>query len=356
MTIPVVALQPHLPGIEPAQHPNNALLARVADLLPGLALAAGIAGFAYTLRQASGFGVLSPMILAILLGIGFHNLIGTPQRAKPGVTFAMKKVLRFAIILLGFQLTAQQVAEVGFTGVAVIASSLVATFAFTKWLGQRIGVERKLAELIAAGTSICGASAVLATNMVTEAHDEDVAYAVACVTVFGSLAMFLYPVLPHLLHLTPRAYGLWAGASIHEIAQVVAAAFQTGKEAGDYGTIAKLTRVTMLAPVVTTLGLLTTRRRNERATGSARPNAPIPYFVFGFIAVMVGNSLVTVPTDVKSGIIVVTTFLLSLSLAAMGLETDIRKLLAKGVRPLVLGAVSWAFIAGFSLALIKITG
>src|SRR5262249_14143290 len=285
--------------------------------------------------------------LSILLGIGFHNLVGTPARAKPGVVFALKRLLRLAIVLLGLQLTIQQIAAVGLTGLAVVAAALAATFLATVWIARAIGGDRKLATLIAAGTSICGASAVVATNTVTEAPDEDVAYAVACVTVFGSIAMFLYPALPGLLHLGPRAYGLWTGASIHEIAQVVAAAFQAGPEAGHDATIAKLTRVTLLAPTAVALGLLAARRRRGRR-GAPRQAPPVPYFVLGFIALVILNSLVAIPAAAKDWIVPGTSFLLSLALAAMGLETDIRKLRAKGLRPLLLGALSWLFIAGFS--------
>ena len=322
-------------------------------LLPGLALAAGIAALSFALRQLPGLGNFSPMILAILLGISFHNLIGTPARVRPGVTFAMRRILRLAIVLLGLQLTVQEIVQVGAIGVTVIAASLVATFTATKWFGRLLGVEPKLAELIAGGTSICGASAVIAVNTVTQAHDEDVAYAVACVTIFGSIAMFLYPLLPGLLHLAPRAYGLWSGASIHEIAQVVAAAFQEGKQAGAYGTIAKLTRVAMLAPVVIALGLLKARKRGHRGT---RGKAPLPYFVLGFVALVIVNSLIVVPPGLKAWLVPGTTFLLSLALAAMGLETDIRKLRAEGLRPLLLGLLSWLFIAGFSLGLVELTG
>jgi uncharacterized integral membrane protein (TIGR00698 family) len=339
---------------QPQRSKQTVAQSHLAKLLPGLGLAAGIAALAFALRQLPGLGVFSPMILAILIGIGFHNLIGTPARAKPGVTFSLKRLLRLAIVLLGLQLTAQQIAEVGVTGVALIAVTLVATFIFTKWFARLIGVDGKLAELIAAGTSICGASAVIATNSVTEAHDEDVAYAVACVTVFGSIAMFLYPALAAFLQLSPRAFGLWSGASIHEIAQVVAAAFQAGTDAGNYGTIAKLTRVTMLAPVVITLGLLASRRRRASGEAAARGKAPIPYFVLGFIGLVIVNSVLTIPPEIKTWIVVSTTFLLSLALAAMGLETDIRKLRAKGIQPLLLGAAAWLFIALFSLALIKL--
>jgi uncharacterized integral membrane protein (TIGR00698 family) len=336
----------------PAHVPASAGL---PALLPGLALSAGIAAAAFALRQLPGLGMFSPMILAIVAGMALHNIVGTPTRAKPGVAFSMRRVLRLAIILLGLQLTASQIAEVGARGLAVIALSLAGTFLFTMAMGRLLGVNSKLAELIAAGTSICGASAVIATNTVTRADDEDVAYAVACVTVFGSVAMFAYPLLPGLLHLDAHAFGLWSGASIHEIAQVVAAAFQGGQQAGEFGTIAKLARVMLLAPVVLTLGLVATRsaRRSGRDEVSAQP--PLPWFVLGFIALVGLNSVITVPADVKTVIITATTFLLSMALAAMGLETDFARLKARGLRPLALGLLASLFIAGLSLALVKLT-
>jgi uncharacterized integral membrane protein (TIGR00698 family) len=321
---------------------------------PGLFLTTAIAGLAFGLREIPSIATFSPMILAIVIGMAFHNIVGTPRQAKDGVTFALRRVLRFAIILLGFQLTAQQVAEVGPNGFAIIVATLLATFAFTTWLGRMIGVDRKLTQLIAAGTSICGASALIATNTVTRGHDEDVAYAVACVTIFGSIAMFAYPFLPGLLHLEPRAFGLWTGASIHEIAQVVAASFQDGQSSGEYGAIAKLSRVMLLAPMVIGLGLLAARHKSHLGMAGATGKAPMPWFLFGFIALVALNSLVVIPSEAKAVIVSSTTFLLSISLAAMGLETDLAKLRARGLKPLLLGAVSSVFIAGFSLALIKV--
>jgi uncharacterized integral membrane protein (TIGR00698 family) len=327
-------------------------------ILPGLLLTSVLAASAYGLRQLPGMATFSPMILAIMIGIAFHNLVGTPVIAAPGVAFSLKRLLRIAIILLGMQLTIAQVIEVGGRGIGIIAATLLATFAFTVWMGKLLGVDRKLAQLIAAGTSICGASAVIATNTVTNAHDEDVAYAVACVTVFGSVAMFAYPLLPGLLHLDPHAFGLWTGASIHEIAQVVAAAFQDGQKAGAFGTIAKLSRVMLLAPVVIILGLTAARSAGKNASAadasSARP--PMPWFVFGFVALVGINSLIQIPAEAKVWVAAATTFLLSVALAAMGLETDIRKLTAKGLRPALLGALAFFFIAGFSLTLIKLIG
>ncbi|MGC2082372.1 MAG: YeiH family protein [Bradyrhizobium sp.] len=322
--------------------------------MPGLLLSAAIAGAGFSLRQLPGLTLFSPMILAILSGMVFHNVIGTPQRARAGVTFSVRRVLRLAIILLGLQLTATQIAEVGARGLAVIALTLTSTFLVTTWIGRLLGVDRKLTELIAAGTSICGASAVIATNTVTRARDEDVAYAVACVTVFGSIAMFSYPWIAGQLALDAHAYGLWSGASIHEIAQVIAAAFQGGKAAGDFGTIAKLARVTMLAPVVITLGLLAARRARHDGHSHTAAQAPVPWFILGFIALVGINSVITIPTDIRVDIVSVTTFLLSVALGAMGLETDFAKLKAKGLRPLMLGLLSFLFVASFSLMLVKL--
>lgn len=326
---------------------------RLAKLLPGLALTCLIAAAAFIFRGATGITILSPLILSIIAGMAIHNTIGTPAAARPGVKFSLRRILRAAIILLGLQLTIGQVLEVGGTGLAIILTCLVCTFFFTKAMGRLLGVDRRLAELIAAGTSICGASAVIATNTVTQGADEDVAYAIACVTVFGSLSMLLYPLLAAPLSLDPYAYGLWSGATIHEVAQVVAAAFQGGDVAGQFGTIAKLSRVVMLAPMILSLGFLAARRGRANVD-DASGGAPVPWFVFGFLALVVLNSAVAIAPDAKAWIATIASFLLSMALAAMGLETDIGRLRAKGLRPLLLGAAAWLFIAVLGLTLVKL--
>ncbi len=322
----------------------------VPSLWPGLGLTGLLAGAALALHRLPGAGALSPLILAIVLGIAVRAAAGAPDWAKPGIAFSLRRLLRLAVMLLGLQLTATDLAAVGATGLAIILATVAATLAATKAIGRVLGVDRRLAELIAAGTAVCGASAVIATNTVTEARDEDVAYAIACVTVFGSLSMLIYPALPAVLALDAHGYGLWAGASIHEVAQVVAAGFQDGRDAGEFATIAKLSRVMALAPLVILLGL----RARRRTDSTVRPPSPMPWFVLGFIALAAVNSLVPLPALPKAGAAQLTTVLLTLSLAAMGLGTDIGKLRAKGPAPLLLGALSWIFIAGFSLMLIKV--
>lgn len=322
--------------------------------MPGVAFMGAIAAIAFGLRQLPLIGALSPMILAILMAISYHNVFGTPAWAKPGIKFCLRRILRLGVAMLGLQLTVAQIAEVGGRGVAIILATMIATFLFTTRAGAALGVDRKLAQLIAGGTSICGASAVIATNAVTRASDEDVSYAIACVTVFGTVAMCLYPLLPAVLHLDAQAFGLWAGASIHEIAQVVAAAFQDGQEAGKFGAIAKLSRVLMLAPMILALGVVAARKARPMPGGhqGQADQPPFPWFVGGFLVLVIVNSLVEIPD--RPRIAGATTFLLTAALAAMGMETDLRKLRAKGLRPAALAALSFIFIACFSLILIKL--
>ena len=321
-------------------------------LLPGIILVGGVVGAAYSLREFPGLTIFSPMILAVIIGMVFANVVGVAPNTKAGIGFSQKDLLRFAIVLLGFQLTTSQVLSIGAEGFGIVALTLGATFFFTITLARFLGVERRLAELIAAGTSICGASAIVATNAVTSARDEDVAYAVACITLFGTIAMLGYPLLAPTLGLDQHHFGLWAGASIHEVAQVIGAAFQNGPEAGEIGTVAKLTRVALLAPMVIGLGLMV--RRGNGGDSTARP--PTPWFVFGFVAVVALNSLVGIPEAIRPTVSFVTTLMLTMGLAAMGLQTNVSEVRSRGIRPLFLALCAFVFIAGFSFMLVKLAG
>jgi uncharacterized integral membrane protein (TIGR00698 family) len=195
---------------------------------------------------------------------------------------------------------------------------------------------------------------VVAANAVVGGKEEDVTYAVACVTIFGTIAMFLFPFLPELLHLDAREFGLWMGSSVHEIAQVVAASFQHGQVAGEMGTVSKLSRVMMLAPLVLALGLLSRSGAEEQAAEAPRHTPTAPWFVLGFIAATSINSIVSIPVGLKSNLIWLTTFLLTVALAAMGMHTDLAKLRKRGFRPALLGSLASIFIGVFSLACIKL--
>ncbi len=331
-----------------AMHPKSPVL----DLLPGLALTGGIAIVAYGLRYIPGVDKLSPMILAILIGAAIHNSVGKIEGTAEGVNFSLRRILRLSIILIGLQITAQQAAEVGFGGLAIIATGLLATLGATMLVGRLMGIRSGLALLIGVGTSICGASAIVAAKAATGGEDDDAAYAVAGVTLFGTIAMFLYPSLQGALHLSDAAYGLWAGSSVHEVAQAVFASSQGGPEALYIGTIAKLTRVAMMAPVIIVLGELSVRM--GFAGEGVRGKPPFPWFLIGFLAMAALNSLVAIPLEISGPVRAATTFLLSMAMAAMGLHTNLRHVFSAGVRPLALGLFASAFISLLVLALIKL--
>jgi len=331
---------------------SKATVKRAGGVWPGLVLVGVITGAGYSLREMPGLVIFSPMILAVIIGMLFANTVGVAANTKEGIRFSQKTLLRLAIVLLGFQLTVDQAASIGLGGFGIIAVTLVTTFLFTLGVARLLGVERRLAQLIAAGTSICGASAIVAANAVTNARDEDVAYAVASITLFGTVAMLAYPLLGALAGLDQNAFGLWAGASIHEVAQVIGAAFQYGAQAGEAGTVSKLTRVALLAPMVFAMGFAA--RRSGGGESGARP--PMPWFVLGFVAVVLWNSFVGLPDTVRPLVVFVTTLMLTMGLAAMGLNANVSEIRSRGLAPLLLALSAFVFIAGFSLLLVKLLG
>lgn len=280
---------------------------------------------------------------AVLIGMLLRNTIGRPESARPGLALCLRAPLRAGIVLLGLQITLGDIFGIGVVGLLILATALAATFLFTRALGERLGVSSGLAALIAAGTSVCGASAIVAANTVVGEDDESVAYALATVTLFGTIAMFLYPILGSLLPLGDAAYGIWIGGSVHEVAQVVAAGFAHGDPSGEAATVAKLARVLMLAPLVLLMGQAA--RRNDR-----HAKVPVPWFVFGFLAMVLIDSTGLVEASWRTAANLTTQALLALALAAVGLETDLRKLIAQGWRPLALGALATVFIGAGTLA------
>ncbi len=232
---------------------------RVRQLAPGLALT-GVLAFASIQLGKIGWlqsNGISALTLAIVLGMVVGNTVypRIGATAGAGVTFSKASLLRLGIILYGLRLTFQDIGDVGWTGVAIDATVLCSTFGLACFLGTRVfGLDRTTAMLIGAGSSICGAAAVMAAEPVVRGRAEQVMVAVATVVVFGTLAIFLYPVLYHLIaqyrlfDLSPTAYGVFAGSTIHEVAQVVAAGRAVGEQAANTAVIAKMVRVMMLAP------------------------------------------------------------------------------------------------------------
>lgn len=325
----------------------------ISSHAPGLVLVAVITASAYGLRHLPFLSALSPMISAIFVGMLFANTVGFPTAANAGIAIAGKSLLRLAVALLGLQLTFGQLAGIGVRGLAFAAAALFLTFFFTVWMGRMLGVDRRLSLLLAAGTSVCGASAIAGANAVTRADDEDVSYAVACITLFGTIAMFLYPFLQTILDLRPQAYGLWIGLSVHEVAQVVGAGFQSGEVAGQTAVVAKLARVMMLAPLVVGLVVFAARPANDRSSGRVGVQM-VPFFIVGFLLLALFSSAGLLADQIRAPIVSATPVFLTAAMGALGLGTNFAKLGQRGFRPLVLSAIASLFIAVVGLLLVKL--
>ncbi len=320
-------------------------------LFPGLLLTVLLAGAAIGSGQLFGLETLNPLLIAVLLGIGWRQWGTVPTAYRPGIKFAMKRVLRLAVILLGLRLSLGEVMAVGPWGLGMVVVGTLSTFYLTCWLGRWLGITPRLVQLIAAGTSICGASAVVATNSVVEGSEEDMTYAIATITGFGTLAMLIYPLLGSLLQLSPQAFGIWCGASVHEVAQVIATAFQKGDLSGEVATVTKLSRVLLVVPIMLSLGWQA--KRPSQPGQPPRP-LPIPWFVLCFCLLVGVNSLGLVALPIQVAVLNGNQILLCMSLAAMGLETDLANLTKLGLKPMYLAGLAWLFLGAISLAMVRL--
>lgn len=324
-------------------------LAWLQTILPGLALSGGIALGATVLRLVTGSPYLSPMLVSVFTGVVIRVLLRPSAVATPGLRFATRPVLRMGIILLGLQVTLGAIIALGAAPFLVAALTLSVTYVAIVALGRVFGVPLPLTQLIAAGTSVCGASAIVAANSVAQGDEEDIGYAVACVTLFGTISMIALPVLGGLMGLAPDEFGVWTGAAVHEVAQVTAAAFQHGAESGQVGTLTKLIRVIMLAPLVIAMAGMA-RRVGAAGTAGA---APFPWFVIWFLVMVGVNSAGIVPDWLRRDAGFVSTLFMATGLAAMGLAMDLRQLKNRGLRPLMLGLCGTLIVSGMSLGLVK---
>lgn len=300
---------------------------------------------------------ISALTVAIVLGILAGNTLypRLADRAGAGVTVARQTLLRAGVVLYGLRLTLHDIGHVGVAGVLIDVLVILSTFGLAQLAGRLLGVDRTSASLIGAGSAICGAAAVMATEPVVRGKAEQVAVAVSTVVVFGTLSMFLYPLLYTLnLHwgVLPaglRAFGIYEGSTIHEVAQVVAAGRQVGTDAASTAVITKLVRVMMLAPFL--IGLSAWRARGRRTAaiaGESHQRAPIPWFAFGFAAVVLFNSTNLLPAGMVAAANQFDTLLLAMAMGALGLSTHASAVRRAGVRPLQLAGLLfvWLILGG----------
>lgn len=321
-------------------------LSHPSRMISGLLLSAALAAACMMLSQLPqlhnwGIGALT---LAIVCGIILGNTVFPRMAARTdaGVDFSRSRLLRIGIILYGFRITLTQMMQVGLLGLLIDAIMIAATFALALWAGKRLHMDEDTALLIGAGASICGAAAVMGAEPVVKGDTHKTAVAVATVVVFGTLAMFLYPLLYPILGLDEYGYGLYVGSTVHEVAQVVVAGNAVSDTAAATAVIEKMLRVMLLAPFLLLLGAWLTRRRPDTHGNTGK--IVIPWFVFGFIAVAGFNSLALLPQTWVNTLIELDTFLLAMAMAALGLRTQAAAVRQAGIKPLMLAAVLAAFL------------
>ncbi|MFZ2842610.1 YeiH family protein [Psychrobacter sp.] len=302
---------------------------------------------------------LSSLTLAILIGMILGNTIyaKVADRLNEGVGFAKGQILRLAIMFYGFKLTLTQVASVGLPAVMSDALVLTSTFLLTYWIGTKLlKVDKQTTILIGSGASICGAAAVIAADPIVKAEAHKVTIAVATVVVFGTIAMVLYPFLYHLGWLQPwlsaEQYGIYTGSTIHEVAQVVVAGNTISTEVGDTAVVTKMIRVMMLAPFLLVLSFALTKGSSENGEApsimSRIKEVKVPWFAFIFILIVLLHTWLNISQSFERSMVMLDDILLTMAMFALGLTTHLSAIKQAGVKPLILGAImfAWLIIGG----------
>ncbi|MEW6468482.1 MAG: YeiH family protein [Bacteroidota bacterium] len=294
---------------------------------------------------------LSPLIIGIIISMIYGNTLRQklPHKWLMGILYCTKHVLRAALVFYGFRITFQEISAVGLPGLIESALMVGSTFLIGIFIGIKLlGMDKDLAMLTAAGSSICGAAAVLATESVLRSEPYKSTIAVSTVVLFGTLSMFVYPLFykSGLLDFDPGAYGIYIGGSVHEVAQVVVSGNAVSELAADTGVIVKMTRVMLLGPMLILLSLFIVRRKKRSSATGSREKVFIPYFVFGFIGVAAFNSLKLVPAQAVDVINAIDTFMLTMAMCALGMETNFEKFRTVGARPVYLAAILFIWLIG----------
>lgn len=311
-------------------------------------------GSAQVVRNLS----LSPMIIGIVLGMLYANSLrnNLPDTWVPGIQFCSKRILRVGIILYGFRLTFQDILNVGAAGIIIDAIVVVTTILGGVLIGRLMKMDRDIALLTSIGSGICGAAAVLGAESTIQTKPYKTAVAVATVVIFGTLSMFIYPIAYRsgILEMTPQEVGIYAGATLHEVAHAVGAGNAMGPDVANVAIIVKMIRVMLLVPVLLVLGWWVARRAARSAEGGAsKGKVAIPWFAVGFLAVIGFNSFDLLPMPVVDAINYIDTFLLTMAMAALGAETSIDKFKKAGAKPFILAFWLYLWLIGGGYLLSK---
>ena len=325
----------------------------------GLALALGIALVAWWLGHR--VPVIGGPVFGIVLGILVRNLLSPSDSFNPGIQFASKQILQWSIIALGFGLSLTQVAKTGLESLAVTMVTMTTAFVTAYALGRLMKVHDNLQILIGVGTAICGGSAIAAVTPIIKPDDHDTAFAISTIFLFNVVAVLLFPLLGHMLHLSDLGFGLWAGTAINDTSSVVAAGYSYSTAAGDYATIVKLTRATLIIPICLVLAVVVALRakrasKQSGVTGDFSLARIFPWFILWFLVASAIRTAGLVPAAIQPAIHLAAEFMIIVALTGIGLSANLRKMAATGVRPILLGLGVWAAVSISSLLVQLVIG
>lgn len=333
---------------------------RLPTLAPGLALATVIAILAWVLGRQ--LPLVGGPVFGILIGMAVRQVFAPGERLLPGIAFGGKQVLQWSVIALGFGLSIDQVARVGLESLSVTLLTITAAFVAAWLLGRWLGVADKLKVLIGVGTAICGGSAIAAVTPIIRPDEHDTAFAISTIFLFNVLGVLLFPAVGHWLGLSDQGFGLWAGTAINDTSSVVAAGYIYSHAAGDYATIVKLTRATLIIPIclvlATVVALRERRRQAEEGAASAGFSLAriFPWFILWFLVASIVRTSGIIPAALLPWTDFFAKFLIIVALTSIGLSADLRRMIASGPAPILLGAGTWAAVALSSLAVQRLIG
>ncbi|MCA9529045.1 MAG: putative sulfate exporter family transporter [Myxococcales bacterium] len=340
--------------------PRAAVAARRGpSRLPGVSLAVGIAAVAMVLGRFAP--VIGAPVFGIALGIAVRHFLAPDERFSPGIHFGGATVLQWSIITLGFGLSLTEVVKTGLESLSVTVVTVSAAFVSAWLLGRWLGVPDKLKILIGVGTAICGGSAIAAVTPVIRPDDEDTVFAISTIFLFNVVAVLLFPLLGHLLQMSDLGFGLWAGTAINDTSSVVAAGYTYSQAAGDYATIVKLTRATLIIPVCLTLavGAAMAQKRAARSAGAAHrvDLAKIfPWFILWFLVASGVRTAGLIPVAIQPALHLLAEALIVVALTSIGLSSNLRSMRTTGARPIVLGLGVWVAVTVSSLGVQWVMG
>jgi uncharacterized integral membrane protein (TIGR00698 family) len=332
--------------------------------LPGLGLIGAIVAVAFLINDIQP--AVSPLALCVAFGFVAANFGRWPSFAAAGTGLASKKLMRIGVALLGAQVSVVSLKAIGVKGVLTVLLVVTLTIFGILALSKLFKMSGELGLLIGVGFGVCGATAVAAIRPQTRASEEETSYAIALISLCGTLSIFTLPFIGHLLGLSDQTFGAWAGAAVHDVGQVIATASVWSDEAVQSAVVIKLARVCMLAPIVLILSI----RHRRYLTSVAMQNVKdgiavstktnkvplIPFFVVGFIAVAIIQNTFDIPEGIHSAVVLLSKVLLGAGLVALGSSVRWKSIRAIGPRPMVMGLFAWVIVAGVALAAVQITG